>query len=74
MKNYQLAAIAVNLMALASYPSSTTRRVDDYPAPADTHQDDEALAKAQAKRDRKAAKRLADADRARRLVVTMRST
>ena len=28
---------------------------------------------AQAKRDRKAAKRLADADRARRLVVTMRS-
>lgn len=65
MKHYHLAAIAVNLMALASYPSSTTRRVDDYPAPADTHQDDDAIAKAQAKRDRKAAKLLAGADRAR---------
>lgn len=65
MRNYHLAAIAVNLMALASYPSSTTRRVDDYPTPTGTHQDDDAIAKAQAKRDRKAAKRLADADRAR---------
>mgnify|MGYP000694594828 CR=1 FL=1 len=48
MRNYHLAAIAVNLMALASYPSSTTRRVDDYPTPTGTHQDDDAIAKAQA--------------------------
>lgn len=73
MKNYQLAAFAATLMTLGGQTVSAPSRADDYPAPADTHQDDDAIAKAQAKRDRKAAKRLADADRARRLVVTMRS-
>lgn len=65
MKHYQLAAFAATLITLGGQTVSAPRRVDDYPAPADTHQDEEALAKAQAKRDRKAAKRLADAERSR---------
>jgi len=74
MKNYQLAAFAASLMTLC--PPGTvfaSKRVDDDPTPTSTHHDDEALAKAQAKRDRKAAKRLTNAEKARRLIVTMRS-